>query len=129
VGTCAPGDRTGSGFCLPRGTGRHGPLHRRAISDLGAAVPEGFGTEDCRSRLIACVLETFIDSRSGRRPQSLQALSPHGGALIDYHTAVRRGEIVLEGPRSLVRALPRYFMWSPLAHVARKCQERQRATA
>jgi hypothetical protein len=41
---------------------------------------------------------------------------------VDYHTAVRRGEIVLEGPRSLVRALPRWFMWSLLAHVVRKCQ-------
>lgn len=38
---------------------------------------------------------------------------------IDYDAAVRRGEIVLEGPPALVRAFPRWFMWSPLANVAR----------
>ena len=39
--------------------------------------------------------------------------------LIDYHAAVRRGEVVLEGPQALVRAFPRWFMWSPLVDVAR----------
>jgi len=45
--------------------------------------------------------------------------------LIDYHTVVRRGEVVLEGPPALVRAFPRWFMWSPLVDVARACRERQ----
>jgi DNA-binding HxlR family transcriptional regulator len=39
---------------------------------------------------------------------------------IDYDVAVRRGEIVLEGPPALVRAFPRWFMWSPLVDVARE---------
>jgi DNA-binding HxlR family transcriptional regulator len=38
---------------------------------------------------------------------------------IDYHSAVARGEIVVEGPPHLVRALPRWFMWSPMARFVR----------
>lgn len=38
---------------------------------------------------------------------------------IDYHAAVRRGEIVLDGPRNLARALPGWFMWSPMARFVR----------
>ncbi|MBI3476516.1 MAG: transcriptional regulator [Acidobacteria bacterium] len=38
---------------------------------------------------------------------------------IDYQAAVRRGEIVLDGPRELARGLPRWFMWSPMAHFVR----------
>jgi DNA-binding HxlR family transcriptional regulator len=48
---------------------------------------------------------------------------------LDYHAAVRRREIVLEGPPGLVQAFPRWFMWSPLAHVARHYREHGRATA
>ena len=42
---------------------------------------------------------------------------------LDYDTAVRRGEIVLKGPPALVQAFPRWFMWSPLADVARTYRE------
>jgi DNA-binding HxlR family transcriptional regulator len=49
--------------------------------------------------------------------------------LIDYHTAVRRGKVVLEGPPALVRDFPRWFMWSPLVDVARACRERRRVRA
>lgn len=38
---------------------------------------------------------------------------------IDYHSAVGRGEIVVEGPSHLVRALPRWLMWSPMARFVR----------
>jgi hypothetical protein len=34
---------------------------------------------------------------------------------IDYDEAVRTGAIVVDGNRSLVRDLPRWFMWSPMA--------------
>ena len=49
--------------------------------------------------------------------------------LIDYPTAVRRGEVALQGPPALVRAFPRWFMWSPLVDIARACRERQRVSA
>lgn len=49
--------------------------------------------------------------------------------LIDYDAAVRRGEIVLEGPPALVRAFPRWFMWSPLVDVAREYRERRTLSA
>jgi DNA-binding HxlR family transcriptional regulator len=48
---------------------------------------------------------------------------------LDYDAAVRSGEIVLEGPSALVRAFPRWFMWSPLADVARAYRERRRTAA
>jgi DNA-binding HxlR family transcriptional regulator len=48
---------------------------------------------------------------------------------LDYDAAVRSGEIVLEGPSTLVRAFPRWFMWSPLADVARAYRERRRTAA
>jgi DNA-binding HxlR family transcriptional regulator len=48
---------------------------------------------------------------------------------LDYDAAVRSGEIVLEGPPALVRAFPRWFMWSPLADVARAYRERRRTAA
>jgi DNA-binding HxlR family transcriptional regulator len=41
---------------------------------------------------------------------------------IDYHVAVRRGDITVEGPRELARALPRWFMWSPMAQFVRDCR-------
>src|SRR5262245_5646735 len=47
----------------------------------------------------------------------------------DYDVAVRRGEIVLEGPPALVRAFPRWFMWSPLVDVAREYREHPTVTA
>jgi DNA-binding HxlR family transcriptional regulator len=48
---------------------------------------------------------------------------------LDYDAAVRSGEIILEGPSALVRAFPRWFMWSPLAEVARAYRERRRTAA
>lgn len=49
--------------------------------------------------------------------------------LVDYDAAVRRGEIILEGPPALVRAFPRWFMWSPLVDVAREYRERRTLSA
>lgn len=48
---------------------------------------------------------------------------------LDYKAAVRRGEIVLEGPPALVQAFPRWFMWSPLVDVARECREHRTISA
>lgn len=48
---------------------------------------------------------------------------------VDYDAAVRSGEILLEGPRELVQAFPRWFMWSPLVDVARQYREQRRASA
>ena len=42
---------------------------------------------------------------------------------LDYDLAVRRGGIVVEGPRELSRALPRWFMWSPMARFVRADRE------
>lgn len=49
--------------------------------------------------------------------------------LIDYQVAVGRGEVALQGPPALVRAFPRWFMWSPLVDIARAWRERRRASA
>jgi hypothetical protein len=49
--------------------------------------------------------------------------------LVDYHTAVRHRKVVLEGPPALVRAFPRWFMWSPLVDVGRAYRERLRVSA
>jgi DNA-binding HxlR family transcriptional regulator len=38
---------------------------------------------------------------------------------VDYASAVRSGGLVVEGPRVLVQALPRWFMWSPMAQFVR----------
>jgi hypothetical protein len=38
---------------------------------------------------------------------------------VDYAAATRSGGLVVEGPRVLVRALPRWFMWSPMAQFVR----------
>ncbi len=48
---------------------------------------------------------------------------------LDYDAAVRSGEILLEGPPALVQAFPRWFMWSPLADVARTYRGRQKLSA
>ena len=48
---------------------------------------------------------------------------------LDYDAVVRSGGIVLEGPSALVRAFPRWFMWSPLADVARAYRKRARTAA
>jgi DNA-binding HxlR family transcriptional regulator len=48
---------------------------------------------------------------------------------IDYEAAVRRGDIRLEGSPALVEAFPRWFMWSPLAKVARQYREHRRVSA
>lgn len=42
---------------------------------------------------------------------------------IDYNVAIRRKDIVVEGPRELVKALPNWFMWSPMARIVRECRE------
>jgi DNA-binding HxlR family transcriptional regulator len=48
---------------------------------------------------------------------------------IDYETAVHRADIVVDGPPGLARALPRWFMWSPMARFVRACRQDQRASA
>jgi DNA-binding HxlR family transcriptional regulator len=40
-------------------------------------------------------------------------------ARMDYDAAVRSGELSVEGPRALVRALPSWLMWSPMAPIVR----------
>jgi len=42
---------------------------------------------------------------------------------VDYDAAVRCGGIVVEGPRELARALPRWFMWSPMASYSHSSRE------
>jgi DNA-binding HxlR family transcriptional regulator len=39
---------------------------------------------------------------------------------VDYDTAVARRGIMLDGPRDLARALPGWFMWSPMARYVRE---------
>lgn len=48
---------------------------------------------------------------------------------LDYDAAVRRREILLEGPPALVQAFPRWFMWSPLVDVARQYRDQRRVSA
>ncbi len=48
-------------------------------------------------------------------------------AEVDYDAAIRCGELSVEGPRTLVRALPRWLMWSPMAQWVRA--ERRRLAA
>lgn len=50
-------------------------------------------------------------------------------AQIDYDAAVRHGDIVVDGPPALARALPRWFMWSPMAPFVRACRKRQQVSA
>jgi hypothetical protein len=38
---------------------------------------------------------------------------------IDYDAALRSGGIAIEGPPPLARALPRWFLWSPMAKFVR----------
>jgi DNA-binding HxlR family transcriptional regulator len=38
---------------------------------------------------------------------------------IEYDSAIRSRGVVVEGPRALARDLPRWFMWSPMAHFVR----------
>jgi DNA-binding HxlR family transcriptional regulator len=42
---------------------------------------------------------------------------------VDYDAAVRSGKIDVEGPRELARALPRWFMWSPMARFVQAGRE------
>lgn len=51
------------------------------------------------------------------------------GGLPDYEAAVARGEIVLEGPRDLVRALPSWLLWSPMTRFVRELRCAPAATA
>jgi hypothetical protein len=46
-------------------------------------------------------------------------------ARIDYHAAVRCGDLSVEGPRALVRALPSWLMWSPMAPIVRAERRRR----
>jgi DNA-binding HxlR family transcriptional regulator len=39
---------------------------------------------------------------------------------VDYDTALRCGSVVVEGPPSLARQLPKWFMWSPMARFVRR---------
>lgn len=45
---------------------------------------------------------------------------------VDYQTAVHRRELIVEGPPHLARALPRWFMWSPMARFVRALHDSQR---
>lgn len=46
----------------------------------------------------------------------------------DYDVALRRGDIEVHGPPALTRALPRWFMWSPMLPFVRACRERRQAS-
>ena len=46
---------------------------------------------------------------------------------IDYEAAVRSGAVVVEGAPALVRALPRWLMWSPMAKHVRAERKRRGA--
>jgi DNA-binding HxlR family transcriptional regulator len=48
---------------------------------------------------------------------------------VDYHAAVRLGQIVVEGPPALARAFPRWLLWSPMARFVRECAEPRRDSA
>jgi hypothetical protein len=50
-------------------------------------------------------------------------------AHVDYDAAIRGGKLSIEGPRALVRALPRWLMLSPMAPLVRAERQRRRATA
>jgi DNA-binding HxlR family transcriptional regulator len=41
---------------------------------------------------------------------------------VDYQTALRRGDVVVDGAPALARAVPRWFMWSPMAPFVRACR-------
>lgn len=47
---------------------------------------------------------------------------------IDYQDALRRGDITVAGPRELARALPHWFMWSPMAQFVRECRTTRRVS-
>ena len=44
---------------------------------------------------------------------------------IDYETAIRSGAVAVEGAPALVRAFPRWLMWSPMAKHVRAERERR----
>lgn len=76
----------------------------------------------------ACLKPPGFDSDLIVRAK-VSALYRVWAGLIDYQVAVGRGEVALQGPPALVRAFPRWFMWSPLVDVARECRERRRVSA
>jgi DNA-binding HxlR family transcriptional regulator len=45
---------------------------------------------------------------------------------VDYHSAVRCGDVMVEGSPALARELPRWLMWSPMARHVRAERERRR---
>ena len=76
----------------------------------------------------ACLKPPGFDSDLIVRAE-VSALYRVWAGLIDYQVAVGRGEVALHGPPALVRAFPRWFMWSPLVDIARACREGRRASA
>jgi DNA-binding HxlR family transcriptional regulator len=48
---------------------------------------------------------------------------------IEYATALRSGDITVEGAPTRVREFPRWLMWSPMAHHVRAEQNRQQSRA
>jgi DNA-binding HxlR family transcriptional regulator len=48
---------------------------------------------------------------------------------VDYDFAVSHGGIAVDGPLDLSRALPRWFMWSPMARFVRECRVTQKISA
>lgn len=44
---------------------------------------------------------------------------------MEYGAATRCGALVVEGPPSLTRQLPRWFLWSPMARFVREGQQRR----
>ncbi len=76
----------------------------------------------------ACLKPPGFDSDLIVRAE-VSALYRVWAGLMDYQVAVGRGEVALQGPPALVRAFPRWFMWSPLVDIARACRKRRRASA
>jgi hypothetical protein len=45
---------------------------------------------------------------------------------MEYGAALRCGEVVVDGPASLARQLPRWFLWSPMARFVREGESTRR---
>ena len=57
---------------------------------------------------------------------STPALAEVFQGFVRWNDAVKAGDVVVDGPRHLLRALPRWFLWSPLADATRAQVERRR---
>jgi hypothetical protein len=44
---------------------------------------------------------------------------------IDYDAAIRSGNVVIEGAPALVRAFPRWLLWSPMTRLVQAERERR----